>query len=164
MGRPKALLPGRTGWPLVREWLQLAIDAGIPQPWVVLGAHQDQLLPHLPAGTRVCLNQDWAAGGPTDSLRLVWPKLKKRVIFTPVDLPPCSRKALLDLAKGEGESALSYGGELGHPAALDHSLPFPAERSMHEVMLTATPIPVGPECLLNLNTPQDYQDWITRGG
>lgn len=164
MGQPKALLPGRSGWPLVREWLQLAMDAGIPEPWVVVGAHQDQLLPHLPAGTRVSKNGDWAQGGATDSLRSVWPKLRGRVVFTPVDLPPCSIQELRALALSKGESALSHEGKLGHPAALDHRLPFPALRSMHEVMLGAAPIPAGPECLLNLNTPQDYQAWITPAG
>ncbi len=164
MGQPKALLPGRSGWPLLREWLHVARDAGIPQPWVVIGAHRDLLLPHLPEWARSYENLDWASGGATDSLRAVWPQLKGRVLFTPIDVPPCTPQALINLAKSVGESALSHAGALGHPAALDHRLPFPAQRSLHEVMLGAKPIQAGPECLLNLNTPQDYQNWLTREG
>jgi CTP:molybdopterin cytidylyltransferase MocA len=164
MGEPKALLPGRSGRPLLQEWLQLAREAGIPQPWVVLGAHRDLLLPHLPDWARAHENGDWANGGATDSLRAVWPKLSGRVLFTPVDVPPCTPQALIRLASSLGECALSHQGTLGHPAALDHRLPFPAQRSMHEVMLGATPIPAGPECLLNLNTPHDYRAWLRSDG
>lgn len=160
MGRPKALLPGRSGWPLLREWLLLARAAGIQRPWVVIGAHKDPLLPHIPAWARIHENPDWAHGGATDSLRAVWPQLQGRVLFTPVDVPPCQPDALRRLASSEGRAALSYQGQLGHPAAIDHQPSFPAERSLHEVMLSARAVPAGPECLLNLNTPADYAAWL----
>lgn len=162
MGRPKALLPGRSGRPLLREWVELARAAGMSRPWVVLGGHQDLLRPHLPDWAQLHVNPNWAQGGITDSLREVWPKLRGRVLFTPVDLPPCTPASLVQLAQGEGCCALSHGGQLGHPAALEHTPDFPVQRSLHEVMLSARGIPAHPDCLLNWNTPAAYQAWLER--
>ena len=171
MGEPKAL--ARLG---ERTFLEAAIAIfdreDVAARIVVLGAQAKRAegATRLGAGTQVVLNERYAEG----MLTSVWAGLDAAerlgadaVLLHPVDNPlaqPATVSAVLAaLARGAVIAVPSHGGRRGHPAAFTR-LAWPAlrkaplaggaRRVLAEHVDWVVHVPAGPDCLVDLDTPE----------
>lgn len=160
MGQPKALLPVG-GRPLLVHHVD-ALSRRCERVLVVQGATSVQ--PVAPNEVEVITNPLWARTGPAESLKLALCRLAPdaRVVVTPVDVPPVPLQALDALLAAGPPAVLCHRNRPGHPVLVEAR----AEALLHpgtlrEVTAHAQQVetPWG-GCLLNLNTPADWQAWL----
>lgn len=168
MGQPKGLLPARPGEPaavpcLLRAHIDGFVSAGL-RVTVVLGAAADRHRAVVPPGVRVVVNEAWATTSLSDSADLALVGLGA-VLLTPVDVPPARRATLASLLAAPGSAVAGHHGAPGHPVRLDP--PHLRGVRLDVRLMGATLLEVGdPDCLRNLNRPEEYLAWIgaTRSG
>lgn len=127
MGMPKALVRDAEG----RSWLVRSVevlrDAGCDDVLVVLGAGAEEARVLVPAGARVVVADDWAAGMAA-SLRTGLRSLERGdlAVVTLVDLPDVDAHVVRRVVAAASDTAAlvraSYDGVPGHPVVLgrDH--------------------------------------------
>lgn len=167
MGHPKALLEAPNGETLLRAWLDRFRAIGAERV-VVVGAVVTPIAALLSPEERLVHNPGWAETGPYDSLRLGLAALDgaRRVLVTPVDVPPAPLPALRRLLQAPGAAVLAWQGTPGHPALLDAGAlaavregPVPPG-GLASLLGGAMQVEAdGPEVTWNLNTPEDYARW-----
>ncbi len=120
LGRPKQLLDWR-GEPLVRRAARAALDAGVDELVVVLGAHAEEVgaaLDGLPL--RTVLNPAWADGMGGSIARGARAIESGAVLVTLCDQPAVDasllRRLIDGLAEGRPRVACRYAGGIGAPA------------------------------------------------
>lgn len=154
MGRPKGLLEV-AGVPLLRAHVEALAGAGL-EVSVVLGAHADSYLPVLPAGVEVVVNELWSSTEMKHSVALGL-RGKGVVLLTPVDVPPARLETIAALLQGTGDAVPTWNGVRGHPVRLD---PPHADVRLDQRLQSAREVPVAdPDCVVNLNTPEDWRAW-----
>lgn len=154
MGRPKGLLE-RDGTPLILLHVRAFAALGLPVR-VVLGAEAERHRAVLPATVQILVNPFWKETGPSDSAALALAGVL-RALLTPVDVPPARPETLRALLAGDGDAVPTWQGRDGHPVRLD--APHPPGRLDHRVV-GARRVPVDdPDCVLNLNTPREWEAW-----
>ncbi|MSP57171.1 MAG: hypothetical protein EXR69_16475 [Myxococcales bacterium] len=162
MGSPKGLLDVG-GAPLVCRHIDALTAAGL-DVLVVIGAHEDHYRATLAdSSTSVAVNREWATTGMADSLRIGLgtsaSSPRPWAIVQPVDVPPASARTLALLMAAHGDAVPTYLGAPGHPVRLTGGLA-PGER-LDQRLALAQRVPVDdPDCLLNLNTPADWERWL----
>ena len=157
MGQPKALLEVG-GKSLIRLHVEAFQAAGL-RPHVVMGAGAEAINAALPDGVSRFVNPQWAVTGSSDSAWLALSTLGPTIV-TPVDVPPASVADLLRLVHAPGPAVLCFGGQDGHPVRLD---PPHAQMRLDVRLRTALRIEVDdPDRLLDLNTPEAWNAWISR--
>lgn len=155
MGRPKGLLE-RDGTPLIVLHVRSFAALGLPVR-VVLGAEEERHRVVLPATVQILVNPSWKETGPSESAALALAGVA-RALLTPVDVPPARPETLRALLAGEGDAVPAWRGQDGHPVRLD--APHPPGRLDHR-LVGARRVPVeDPDCVLNLNTPRDWEAWL----
>ena len=126
MGRPKALVTGRDGVPLLERGLRVLRDAGCEPVVAVLGAAADQARGHAGGADVVVEAQDWSAG-QSASLRAGLTALDVTGAYAAclllVDLTDVGADVLTRVlrAAGDGPDALAraaYDGAPGHPVVI----------------------------------------------
>jgi len=126
MGRPKALVTGRDGVPLLGRGLRVLRDAGCEPVVAVLGAAADEARAQAGAADLVVEAQDWAAG-QSASLRAGLTALDDTGAYAAclllVDLTDVGADVVTRMlrAAGDGPDALAraaYGGAPGHPVVI----------------------------------------------
>lgn len=163
MGRPKALLPHPAGAPMARVWLDRARAAGLHKRVVVGGADPQALRALLEEEELWVHNPQWSTTKMRESLMLAAELCPgEDMLFTPVDVPPCSVQALGDLAGTQGAAVLGHHGAPGHPARIPGGRDLASFPTLRPHLKGAHVVEGGPDCLLNLNHPADYAAWFTR--
>ena len=178
MGSPKQLLPFR-GVPLLRHAAETAIAAGCDPVVVVLGSKADQLSNVLDGlKVTIAINERWTEGMGTSihtGLRAVESGSATGVILALADQPFVAPEQLRGLVERHRESgkpivAARYAGTVGVPAYFARSF-FPrlAElapgqgckvvilQHLEDHLLVDCP-----EAAIDVDTPQDYMDALTR--
>lgn len=160
MGRPKGLLEV-DGVPLVCHHVRAFLAERL-KVTVVLGAHANLYTAALTAhdrGDLLCSivdNPAWATTSMVDSLRMALQA--GSAIVTPIDVPPARPATLRALLACRGDAVPEHAGLPGHPVHLS-SPPGLGERLDHR-LARAVRVPVDdPDCLLNLNTPEEWARW-----
>ena len=133
MGRPKALLTGRDGVPLLRSAVDALTAAGCDTVTVVLGAEAEQarrMLAEPHRAVDVVVAEDWSEGMGASLRRGLAAAPPGAVLVTLVDLPDVGsavvRRVLDRWAAGGGRAdalvRATYDGKPGHPVLLgrDH--------------------------------------------
>ncbi len=163
MGRPKALLPVR-GRALLLHHIDGFLRAGLPVS-VVVGGHSHEILAALDGvDVHVVLNPRWRETGMADSLRLAQASIlasgaPAAAIITPVDAPPGAPATLSALLAATDDAVPTFRGAPGHPVRL--AGPLTATERLDHRLRDAQRIPVDdPDCLLNLNTPEEWAGWV----
>lgn len=158
MGGPKGGL-GWGGTTLLAAWRACFAQAGVGPIVAVVGPGADG---------EIC-NPDPAGSGPRESLALGLAARAgaRRVLFTPVDVPPVHPdvlRALLD-APASPWTVPTFGGRTGHPAllqdaAIEAVLAAPRGARIDEALADFTPQRVeveDPRVLANMNRPGDLE-------
>ena len=160
LGFPKALadLDGR---PLLQAHLE-GLLAVCTSARVVTGAHAGLLRPHL-GRAEERHNPDWSRSEMRHSILCGLEGLPAgdRVLLLPVDSPP-QEPALLRLLLGaEPPAALGHRGRKGHPVSAEAGWLRKAARTgpLRAALEHAVMVSGPPSCLLNLNSPADWQAW-----
>jgi CTP:molybdopterin cytidylyltransferase MocA len=174
MKRAKALLPWKQST-FVREIARTFSEAGLSPIVVVVGPTQDgQAIKREVAGLALCAVNPTPERGMSSSLLVGAQALLARgvnaALVTPVDQPQISVGLCQKLCEAleEGHWAVaSHQGKWGHPyAALDLSAlaSLTEAQTAQEILQRNTPLAVeaGPEVLFNINTPEDYQEALSR--
>lgn len=155
MGRPKGLLL-LDGVPLLRAHVDAFRRAGLPVT-VVLGSAASAHVATLPAGVHVVYNPRWHETDMAASAALAL-RDAGEVLLTPVDVPPARPETIARLLEGVGAAVPTWGGRPGHPIRLP--APHPAVR-LETRVATARHVPVDdPDCVRNLNRPEDWATWL----
>jgi molybdenum cofactor cytidylyltransferase len=179
MGRPKALLPWQGGT-VVEFQVEQLLAGGMEQVVLVLG-HDAEAVRRVAsplARTAIVLNQDHASG-KTSSVRAGLGAISNNadaLLVLAVDQPrPAALIRRLRQAHETSDALItvpSFGGRHGHPTIFARDL-FPEMRDIREetqglravrhrhrgrtqVIQTATRAP-----LIDINTPEEYQDAVT---
>ncbi len=179
MGRPKALLPW-LGGTVVEFQIEQLLTGGLDRVVLVLG-HDAEAVRRVIfplARTAIVLNQEYATG-KTSSVRAgleAIPNDADAVLVLAVDQPrPAGLIRRLRQAHETSDALItvpSFGGRHGHPTIFSREL-FPEMRDIREetqglravrhrhrkrtqVIETATRVP-----LIDINTPEEYQDAVT---
>jgi molybdenum cofactor cytidylyltransferase len=179
MGRPKALLPWQGGT-VVEFQVEQLLAGGMEQVVLVLG-HDAEAVRRVAsplARTAIVLNQDYASG-KTSSVRAGLGAISNNtdaLLVLAVDQPrPAALIRRLRQAHETSDALItvpSFGGRYGHPTIFARDL-FPEMRDIREetqglravrhrhrgrtqVIQTATRAP-----LIDINTPEEYQDAVT---
>lgn len=179
MGRPKALL-GWGGKPLIAYQVEQLREAGADEVIVVLGHRTDEihrLLATVPC--RVMSNPAYHAGRAS-SLRIGARAVNRdadAIVVVNVDQPrPAEFYRLLIAAHQPDSSATrpEFEGHHGHPIIVSGRLrPEMMDASEEELGLLGVlrrhlseiaSFPSSDLCLLDVNTPQDYEDALKRFG
>lgn len=167
MGRPKALL--QLGDETFLSHLGRTLNvAGCSIVTVVLGAHADEITPHVPPTVRVVVARDWRIGMRA-SLRAGLSQLPSGpVLLTHVDRPMVTvqtvRRLIAASASTPNASILPQHGELtGHPVVLPACLRDRLQRDdaqpLNEILDSHPAIRLPVDDLgvhMNVNTPDDY--------
>jgi CTP:molybdopterin cytidylyltransferase MocA len=159
MGRPKGLLLTAAGVPLLRAHADALAAAGCDVV-VVLGFAADAHRAVLPVGARVLVNERWDQTDMAASAALALAGAGT-VLLTPVDAPPARGDTIARLLAVRGDAVPVWQGRDGHPVKL--APPHPTGR-LDLRLAGATRVAVDdPDCVLNLNTPADWEAWAGRG-
>ena len=109
-------------------------------------------------------NPDWETTMPMDSLRCVLElDLSDPWVVTPVDVPPVEPEALALLLETSGAAVLAFEGRPGHPVVLAKSEIEGLKEAVHLRALLKNAALVqwkNPDCLLNLNRPEQWTAWL----
>ena len=179
MGQPKALL-NWAGEPLLAFQVRQLREAGCDEVIVVLGHRSDEIHRHIRrANCRVMLNPRFQMGR-AGSLRIGAKAVNRdaeAIVVLNVDQPRPSAliRALIDSHKPEyAATRPSYEGHAGHPVVvsgwlrpelLDASDDEEGMRGiLHRHQDQMHEIPAEASCLLDLNTPGDYEDALRAFG
>ncbi len=182
MGRPKQLLPIH-GKPMLRRICQEAILAKLGPVTCVLGAFYPQILASIAdLPLQIAENQDWKAGMSTsikkgmESILQTYPEQVEAVLILVGDQPELraqSLQALFQIYQEEKTSivASQYGETLGVPALFEKAL-FPqllslegaagARKIIRNNLSCLSPY-IFPQGAHDLDTPEDYQNFIGQG-
>lgn len=161
MGVHKALLL-LDGVPMVTVHVN-ALRAVCERVIVVLGSQAEAITPHLPPGTEVCINRDWAVSHMSDSLALALQHETGTVLVTPIDVPAAPHRVLKDLLKATAPAVLHHNNEPGHPVAFSAMAVRDKLRQGHlrEALACANPVHSDwPGCTRSWNTPEEWADWV----
>ncbi|GBD11048.1 Molybdenum cofactor cytidylyltransferase [bacterium HR23] len=182
MGEPKALLLWQ-GRPLIQYQIASLADAGAEETVVVLGAQAHRLAPYVrgPGRLTVIINPLWPQG-KTTSIVLGLREVSRQasgILVLAVDQPrpPSVLRPLLEAHERQAPLLVLpvYQGRRGHPplfhrALLPELLEIREEsKGLHAVVeghrSETVEIPVdNPIVLVDLNTPEDYQEARRRFG
>jgi len=163
MGEPKALL--RLG---EQSLLAAHIQAlsSLCQPVVVVGGALSAPLERIcqSMGALYVHNADWESTKPMDSLRCVLDlDLSYPWVVTPVDVPPVEPDALALLLDARGAAVLAFEGRPGHPVVLAKREIEGLKEAIHLRGLLKNAALIqweNPDCLLNLNRPDQWTAWL----
>lgn len=124
MGRPKALLPFRTGTFL--STLADTLAAFCTPVIAVLGFQGELLAPQVPPGVRAVVNAHYQAGMLTSlqtGLNALDLANADRILFTLVDHPAVSPATITALLKSNAPIAIPrYNGRRGHPVIINATI------------------------------------------
>jgi CTP:molybdopterin cytidylyltransferase MocA len=159
MGRPKGLLTTPAGTPLLRAHADVLAQAGCSVT-VVLGYEAEAHRAVLPPEVRVLVNAAWDRTDMAASAALALEGAGV-VLLTPVDAPPARPETIARLLAAAGDAVPSFEGRDGHPVKLVPPHP-PGRLDLR--LGAATRVPVDdPDCVRNLNTPDDWDAWTKTG-
>ena len=155
MGAPKGLLD-LGGVPLLVAHIRAFRGAGLPVA-VVLGARAEDHRRVIPEGVRVYVNKAWETTGLAESASLALADADV-ALLTPVDVPPARPETLAALLSVKGDAVPTWSGLDGHPVRL--TPPHPPGARLDHRLVGARRVPVAdPDCILNLNTPEEWARW-----
>ena len=181
MGRLKALLPWR-GDTLIGCQISSLLQAGADQVIVVLGHQRDELLPLLEGQEKVVsvFNPDYQQGKTTSikaGLRCLDDSRFQTLVLLNVDQPRSPETISTLLVSHESSNSLitipAYQGKGGHPIIFDGSLlpellkieeasqGIRAVVENHQERMQRVEVD-DQEVLWDLNTPEQYQEALTR--
>lgn len=166
MGRPKGLLV-LDGVPLLRAHVDAFRAAGLPVT-VVLGNAALEHFRTLPSGVRVVFNFRWKCTDMAHSAALALEGAGD-VLLTPVDVPPARPETLARLLAAPGPAIPTWNGQPGHPIRLCAPHPDVADGGrvprLEDRVAGATRVPVDdPDCVRNLNRPEEWAAWLASRG
>lgn len=165
MGGPKALMQvgGRPWWQLQEERL-----ADTPRTWIV----SPDVAPHLPTCTLITADPD---APMFSSIRagLAAATTEPGLFILPVDVPAPAPSTLAALSRSarDGVAIPTYHSKRGHPVALSRAWitrvfqPAAHQDQRLDRLIAPDAIEVAvddPDIAINLNTPQDVEQWLRR--
>jgi len=158
MGEPKARMNLTDGEPLIREHIERFLGF-CKEVRVSTGGHREAIQPLLQGATEVFCPQ-WQTEEMRHSILHTIHGLNSedKVLITPVDCPPMAMNLIARLCASEPTAALGHGSQPGHPLLTDvKTLQMVlGTHPLHQVSKNATLIEAGPEAILNINTPADW--------
>lgn len=172
MGGPKALMTvsGRPWWQWQEDRLRNANRVWVASPEVA-AAIRPHAVPSIPGDPGAPMFSSIQAG-----LDVALDTEAAGAFILPVDVPVPAMQTLRTLAAaaGSGVAIPTHRGQRGHPAALSRAwiervfLPGrdgPDARLNRLIAPDATEVAVeDPDVLVNLNTPRDVENWLSRRG
>jgi CTP:molybdopterin cytidylyltransferase MocA len=181
MGRPKALLPLGEA-PFLAVILEKCRAADLQEPIVVVGPDLDNRLSDIDLGDARVVRNPRPASGPIGSIRLALGELNQMVeavLVWHVDRPhvrvDTARRLLERLTAGPEPIVVpAYGGRRGHPVVFGRAvfgeLEAVPDNEGARAVVRAAPSRVAlvdvddPAVVEDINTPEDYEDLLERGG